>query len=72
MNDGPPYQAKHTKEEVDVQSVVILNTLKVLSVLQEIINAEIVRDMVILQACAIEGQSCPSAEHPRCISYKLD
>ena len=38
-------QTRHIKEEIDVPSVVILNTLKVSSVLQESANAEIVRDM---------------------------
>ena len=61
-NEGPPFKKifdpdQAHKRKVDVPSVVILNTLKVSSVLQESINAEIVRDMVILSACAIEGQS---------------
>ena len=71
-NEGPPYkknliQTKHTKEK-DFESVLILNTLKVSSVLQESTNAEIVTDIVILQAYAIEGQSPSSPEHPRHIS----
>ena len=65
-------QAKHMKEEIDVLCVVILNSLKVSCVLQESTNAEIVRDMVILQTFATEGQSLPNPEHPRHISCKLD
>ena len=63
---------KHIIEEIKVQSVVILNTLKVSIVLQASINAEFVRDMDNFQTCVIEGQSLSSPEHHRCISCKLD
>ena len=41
-------QAKHTTEEIDVQSVAILNTLKILSVLQGSSSARPVVNMIIL------------------------
>ena len=70
--------SKHIEEEIDVQSMVILSTLKVSSVLQEGTNAEVVQDMVILPVCTIEdqnlieGTSLQSPENPRHISCKLD
>ena len=42
----------HIKEEIDAQSMVILNTLKVSSVLQGSASARPEVNMVILQACA--------------------
>ena len=49
-------QVKHTKEEKDVPSVVILNTLNVPSVLLGSSNARPAVNMVILQACATKSK----------------
>ena len=60
MKDHPTrkhlIQAKHTKEEIDVQSVVILNTLKVSSVLPGSSSTRPTVNMVILQACATKSK----------------
>ena len=48
-------QAKHTKEEIDVQSVTIQGSLKVSSVLLESSSAKPAVNMVILQVCATKS-----------------
>ena len=74
-NERPPLrksliQAKHTKEEIDVQSVVIQSTLKVSSVLLGSSSARPAVNMVILQACATKSNHLFNQEIPRHISFK--
>ena len=63
-------QAKHIKEEIGVQSIVVLNTLKVSSVLLESSSVRPAVNMVILQACAMKRKFLLGQGTPRHTSCK--
>ena len=63
-------QAKHTNEELDVQSVVIQSTLKVSIVLLESSIARPAVNMVTLQACAAKSSHLLNQETPSNINCK--
>ena len=65
-------QAKHTKEEIDVQRVVIQSTLKVSSVLLWSSSARPAVNMVILPVCATKCRYLLYQGTPRHISCKLE
>ena len=65
-------QAKHTKEGIDVQSVVVQGTLKVSSVLLGSYSTRPAANMVISQACATKNNHLLSQAAPRHISCKQE